>query len=818
MTITDLKSLRAEFKDRANDYHLNVQCPADGNFNARFAVIGEGPGQQEVNEGLPFVGPSGQLLWNALRPYRLLRTDFYITNVCKRQISLAKNTRHPVSAEEWLKWKQLTQWELEQLPNLQYILCLGNAGLSTLFGWEGVKKYRGSVYPYVGSNGRPTKAVITLNPAAILREPKDEIVFKLDIRRFSNVINGDHSEYKITANINPSLTEAVEFIHECRDSDKTPSYDIETIAGETACHGLAIDEHEGMCINLRGQYENHYTVEEESILLHELQLLFDKKPVIAQNGNFDAHWCGYKDLLGIRVGFDTLLAHHTLYPTLPHNLGFLTSQYTTHPYYKDEIDLYKEGQSIDTFWNYNVKDACITYAVAQREMEELRQRGLETFFYKHVMRLEPYLVRTTVDGLRIDPYVKEEVVKELRASTSAVEEEFVQMAQQLADLPETYRPNIRSPLQMKELFFNKLKLKSVDNAFDETARVKLMADVRTPLDVQSLILKYNEYTKRYKFLSTYAEQQVDPDNRTRYVFKQNGVSAAPGRLSSAGTLWGTGGNMQNQPDEAYKFYIADDGTVCWYFDLSQAEAKVVAYVADIPKWKEDFEKARLGGDYDCHRSLASEMYKIPYDQVPKEDIDADGQHTIRWKSKRCRHGLNYTMQPPRLAETTGMSPYEAKKSYILYHNATPEVKMWWSQVEKVARTEKKLVTPLGRELPILERIDPNNLGNLVAFVPQSTIGDKVKQLWYQLQEDDEWDNSKMRVKLNIHDALFGVATPDKAMKVLEIAQRYIEIPLLIQDMYKRRVEPLILSADFKISQPDEHNLHRWSTLRKVKLA
>lgn len=810
-TITSLKELQYEFKSKASDLDLTVQCGMDGNFNARFAVIGEGPGQEEVNQGLPFVGASGRLLWDALRTHRLLRTDFYSTNVCKRQISLAKNTRYPVTAEEWVKWRLLLQWELEQLPNLEYILCLGNAGIQALFGWEGVKKYRGSVYPW-----RDKTVTVTLNPAAVIREPKDEIIFKLDVARFRNVINGDHAEYRINKIINPTFKEAVEFIRECKLGDKTPSYDIEIISMETACHGLAIDPHEAMCINLRNEYSNVYDPEEEAQLLFELQDLFDAKPVIAQNGNFDAHWTGYKDLLRVRIGFDTLLAHHTLYPTLPHNLGFLTSQYTTHPYYKDEIDIYKEGGDINSFWRYNCADAAITYAIAQRELEELKQRKLDKFFFSHVMRLEPHLVQTTVDGLAVDTSMKDTIAADMKVTTDAVVAEFHEMARRIARRDDDYSPNLNSPKQMKELFLDRLHCKSTDGSFDDTARTKILNDSRTSMDVQALILKYNEFKKADKFRSTYAEQQIDPDRRTRYVFKQNGVAAAPGRLSSSGTLWNTGLNMQNQPSAAYPFYCTDPGTVMFYFDLSQAEARVVAYLADLEQWKEDFERARLGGDFDAHRSLAAAMYNIPYDQVPKEDQDEDGNFTIRYKGKRCRHGLSYGMNWMKLAETTGLSPYEAKKAYILFHKTTPGIERWHREVARVAKVDRRMVTPLGRELPILERVDDSNIRNLIAFVPQSTIGDKVKSVWYKAHEDPEWDMSKMRIKLNIHDAVIGIATPDKVKTALRIARKYAEEPILIQDIYKRKVEKLIIPADVKISEPDETGRHRWSTLKKVK--
>lgn len=812
----DLSALSTEFRTRARDLSLHVQVAGHGNINARYAIVVEGPGQADVNEGRYFAGLSGALLWNALRPHKILQTDFYITSVCKRQISLSKKTQHPVSAEEWMRWETLLDWELEQLPNLEAILVLGAAGLQAIVGKEGIKKFRGSVYQHQVKD-RTVPVMISLNPAAIAREPRDEIVFRLDMVRFSKVISGQFKEHSVTTHINPTFTEAVEFLDHLIHTDIMPSYDIEVIAGQTACHGFAISPYEAMCINLRNEFENRYSLEDELKLLYKLQDLFDAKPVIAQNGNFDSTWVGHHDLLRVRIGFDTLLAHHTLYPTLPHDLGFLTSQYTTHPYYKDEIDLYKEGGDIDTFWTYNGKDCAITFACAQALRQELQVHKLEDFYYNHVMRLEPHLVRTTIEGLAVDQTIKEKVALELADSTAAVENEFISQARQMLKYGDHWTMNIRSPKQMQDLMFDRLKVKSVDRAFDATARTKILEDSRTPMDVAKLVLTYNDYQKQHKFLSTYAESKIDPDGRIRYVFKQNGVVQAPGRLSSSGTLWGCGLNMQNQPKAAYKFYTADTDCVMFYFDLSQAEARVVAYLADIEKWKEDFELARTTGTFDAHRSLASSMYKVPYDQVPTEDVDADGNFTIRYKGKRCRHGLNYTMQWPRLAETTGMSPYDAKRSYILYHQTNPEIQKWWRQIELVAKKDRRLVTPMGRVLPILERIDGGNLGNLVAFVPQSTIGDKVKQVWYQCHEDPEWDMRYMRIKLNIHDALIGIATPDKVHTALKIAKRYAEAPIKITNIYKTKTEELIIPADTAISEPDEYGIHRWSTLKKVKL-
>jgi uracil-DNA glycosylase family 4 len=816
ITITELKK---QFKERAHELGLNVQCPMDGDINSEFALIGEGPGQNEVNEERPFVGGSGKLLWDTLRKFGILRTDCYITNVCKRQISLAANTRHPVSADEWVKWKHMIHWELEQLPNLKYILCMGNAGLSALFGLDaGITKARGSVYEY---NGLQT--LVTYNPAAVIREPKNEIVFVMDLKRFKTVIDGDFVPYEIKKHINPTFKEAREWIKEMRHGKAAVSWDIETIAGATACHGLANSGHEAMCINLRGRYDNRYSTEEELQLLYDLQDLFDHQTIIAQNGNFDAHWVGYKDLLNATVHFDTMLAHHTLYPSLPHSLAFLTAQYTTHPFYKDDGKEWKEGGDIDSFWRYNAVDAAITWECARLLGRELKEQKLDDFFYNHVMRLDPHLVRSTVDGVAVDTSVKSEIAAELGANVKAIEAKFLQKVRELLPDYKDYWPNIRSNTQMKALFLDKLHAKSATGSVDKEARAKMIDDVRTAQDVKDLLLIYNEYQSEAKFYSTYAEMRVDPDNRFRMVWKQQGVTRAPGRLSSAGNLWGTASNIQNQPTRAQPFFIADEGCVKFYADGSQAEARVVAYLADIDKWKRDFERARLTGDFDAHRSLASDMYKIPYDDVPKEDWVVDERTglevpTIRYKAKRARHGLNYRMQAPRLAEAAKLSMFDAKKTFILYHNENPEIKLWWAELEKIIKRTKELWTPLGRRFRLLGRLDEEALESIVAFVPQSTIGDMVKRTWYQCHEDDDWDNRKMRIKINVHDALIGIAVNrNYAEKACRIMRKYAEAPILIENVYKTKVEELIIPAEFKISEPDEKGVHRWSTLKKVKL-
>ena len=53
----------------------------DGNLNAKVMLIGEAPGRDEDQQGIPFVGRAGQLLNKMLLAINLKREDVYITNV-----------------------------------------------------------------------------------------------------------------------------------------------------------------------------------------------------------------------------------------------------------------------------------------------------------------------------------------------------------------------------------------------------------------------------------------------------------------------------------------------------------------------------------------------------------------------------------------------------------------------------------------------------------------------------------------------------------------------------------------------------------------
>jgi len=76
----------------------------DGNPNADIVFIGEAPGKQEDEKGLPFVGASGKFLNEMLAAAGLKREDVYITNIVKYR---PPNNRDPLPEEKREFWPYL---------------------------------------------------------------------------------------------------------------------------------------------------------------------------------------------------------------------------------------------------------------------------------------------------------------------------------------------------------------------------------------------------------------------------------------------------------------------------------------------------------------------------------------------------------------------------------------------------------------------------------------------------------------------------------------------------------------------------------------
>jgi uracil-DNA glycosylase family 4 len=146
----------------------------DGNPRARLVFVGEGPGQDEDRQGLPFVGRAGKLLTQMIEAMGLERKEVYICNVVKCR---PPNNRTPENDEISTCMPFLER----QLAVIQpkVIVCLGNVAAQALLGGgEPMARVRGKWFKWRGA-----KLLPTYHPAYLLRNPNAKGIVWEDLQK-----------------------------------------------------------------------------------------------------------------------------------------------------------------------------------------------------------------------------------------------------------------------------------------------------------------------------------------------------------------------------------------------------------------------------------------------------------------------------------------------------------------------------------------------------------------------------------------------------------------------------------------------------------
>ena len=123
--------------------------------------IGEGPGKDEDEQGVPFVGAAGQLLTRMITAMQFSRSDVYIANIVKCR---PPHNRNP-EPQEGATCLPYLQRQIE-LVAPKVIVLLGAVPLLFLLGEKGIQRLRGHWREYHGIPVMPT-----FHPAFLIRAP-----------------------------------------------------------------------------------------------------------------------------------------------------------------------------------------------------------------------------------------------------------------------------------------------------------------------------------------------------------------------------------------------------------------------------------------------------------------------------------------------------------------------------------------------------------------------------------------------------------------------------------------------------------------------
>jgi len=150
---------------------------ADGNPKANIMLIGEGPGYNEDQEGLPFVGRAGALLDKMLASINLDRESVYITNVVNYR---PPENRRPTD-KEIARYLPFLVKHIE-IINPKILVLLGSTALNALVGdQEVISKARGKwIEKQIGTC--KTSVITTFHPAFLMRQPAQKKLSWIDLK------------------------------------------------------------------------------------------------------------------------------------------------------------------------------------------------------------------------------------------------------------------------------------------------------------------------------------------------------------------------------------------------------------------------------------------------------------------------------------------------------------------------------------------------------------------------------------------------------------------------------------------------------------
>lgn len=333
--------------------------PSAGPPNARVFILGEAPGEREVELAAPFVGPSGHELRRMLTSVGVSLSDCYKANVFSRRpadnnLSLFGSTepgeasralgplsRNPILyvGDEWLPELERVRAEIDACrPNI--IIALGNTACWALGLGTGINNLRGTVHP-VTIGDRVFKVLPTFHPAAILRQYSDRVIAIADLEKAH--VESASPEIRFDATelwLDPTLHDLVAFdtLH-MRDARICAS-DVETKRGQITCISFSpSDAAVSLCIPfwVDGPAPNYWPTTEAEVAAWGWVRHWLERPdltIVGQNFLYDLQYLLRHGIQPTNCTEDTMLAHHSLYSELRKGLGFLGSIYSNQSSWK----------------------------------------------------------------------------------------------------------------------------------------------------------------------------------------------------------------------------------------------------------------------------------------------------------------------------------------------------------------------------------------------------------------------------------------------------------------------------------------------------
>ncbi len=424
-----------------------------------------------------------------------------------------------------------------------------------------------------------------------------------------------------------------------------------------------------------------------------------------------------------------------------------------------QINLFEENADNDEYEkNINTLYCYLIQKLYEKTKVELSNLE-ETDLFKNIeMPLVEVLSEMQYEGIQIDKDELEEFGVKLKQS---IEE----LTQEIYELSGT-EFNINSPKQLGEILFEKLNLPVIKKTkTGYSTDVDVLEKLRKEHPVIEKVLEYRSLTK---LNSTYVDglkPYINPvTGRIHSYFHQ--TITATGRISS------TEPNLQNIPTrielgkQLRKAFKPREGYLFIDADYSQIELRVLAHISNDEHMIEAFNN-----NEDIHKQAAASVFKVPIDEVTKEQ---------RTHAKAVNFGIVYGISDFGLGEQIGVSRKKAKEYINQYLEKYSGIKKFMTDIVEEAK-EKGYVETLFKRRRYIPELKSKNF-NIRQFgaraamnTPiQGTAADIMKIAMIDVYQKLKEGNLKSKLILQIHDELLIEAKEEEKEEVKNILKTSME--------------------------------------------
>ena len=473
------------------------------------------------------------------------------------------------------------------------------------------------------------------------------------------------------------------------------------------------------------------------------------------------------------IYFDTMVASHFLDSSLQsYSLDNLSRRFLDHKMlsYKDITKIEKKEISfkqvpVDVAMSYACEDSDITYKLYCIFKDKLLDKDLLVQFHKNEMPFVSVLANLESNGVFIDSKKLNDISAKFEKKINKIEKTIYKSI--------GYEFNINSTLQLRDILFDKLKLKP----FKKTKKGEFSTDsesLQSIEDQHSIVKEILAYRFYSKLKSTYLDSLPElinvNSNRVHTSYNQTGTST--GRLSSSNP------NLQNIPiktDEGKQiresFSSPKDDSVIISADYSQIELRLLAHFSGDPTMLKSYKN-----NEDIHLNTASEIFEVPINKITSQQ---------RSLAKTINFGIIYGIGPKRLSLQIDSDIKTAKEYIEKYFSRYSRVKNYFEDTISYTRENGYIETILNRKR-YLKDINSKNFilrsANERAAINtpiQGSAADVIKLAMININQDKELKNYAKLV-IQVHDELVFECKKDKVDYVSKKVKNYMENSIKIK--------------------------------------